>query len=168
MSKIINLSSKKYPGHVCIIDDEDFELLNQYTWYPDVPLFKNTIYAKGWVKTKYVKMHRFIMESHNHNIDKQDIDHEDHNGLNNQKENLRICTPKQNSYNSIIPKSSITSSYKGVDFVKRNNKFRVRISGMHIGYFDNEIDAALAYNNKAIELYKEFAYLNVIKENINE
>ncbi len=59
-----------------------------------------------------------------------------------------------------------TSTYKGLYFNKPANKWLVRIhhNGVshHIGYFENEIEGAKAYNEKAIELFGEYACLNDI------
>ena len=90
-------------------------------------------------------------------------DHKDHNGLNNQRENLRKSTNQQNQFNQ-LPRGG-TSIYRGV--IKRKNRKGVWISNISIsgksifvGYFKSEKKAALAYNKKAIELHGEFAYLN--------
>ncbi len=165
MHNIIMLNSKKYPGLVTIIDEEDYKELVKYKWYPVVDPKNNTIYVSTTQDNhKTIIMHRFIMQLHGNNIKNKMIDHEDHNGLNNQKENLRICTRSKNLQNSKKPKDAFTSKYKGVDFRKDRNKYRALImldkKKYFIGHFDNEEDAAKAYDSKAIELFGEFAYLN--------
>jgi len=90
------------------------------------------------------------------------VDHIDRNGLNNKRSNLRICTPRQNSYNRIGKETP--SKYKGVRWKKSRNRWVAQIKhynkAMQVGSFDNQIDAAKAYDKKAKELFKEFAYLN--------
>jgi hypothetical protein len=91
------------------------------------------------------------------------VDHINHNGLDNRKANLRICTNLQNLRNK-RPKTGCTSEYKGVHWCKGRNKFRANIylnkKAIHLGYFHDEIAAAKAYDEKARELFGEFAYLN--------
>lgn len=141
-------------GRIALVDDNDFEYLNQFTW--QLQPNRNTFYAVGYIDHKTVKMHRIIMSVPS---DLQ-IDHIDHNGLNNQKNNLRICTRQQNSMNRIPNKSK----YKGVYFRKDRNKWNVLISvdGIlkNMGYYSSEIEAARTYDTFAKEYYGEYAYLN--------
>ena len=140
----------------------------KYKWHPQFGKYHNTttIYATRSIKKQKILIHRVIMEMNNYNIEKKLIDHEDHNGLNNQKENLRICTYSQNAQNQTNQTRILTSIYKGVHFKKDRNKFRVgiKLNGKHIhlGYFIDEQEAALAYNKKATELFGEFCCLNII------
>jgi len=91
------------------------------------------------------------------------VDHIDGNGLNNTKANLRICTQKQNACNTPghVGKSS---KYKGVKKMKNSNKFRAAITNnrkyFHLGVFEDETEAARAYDEAARKYHKEFAYLN--------
>ena len=59
-----------------------------------------------------------------------------------------------------------TSRYKGVCFHRSNNKWKAYIAYQgkryHLGYFETENDAAIAYNNAAIIYHKLFASLNII------
>ena len=91
------------------------------------------------------------------------VDHIDGNGLNNRKSNLRLCTFAQNAHNS-RPRRNSSSRYKGVCWHKLKKKWTVSIykggKRTYLGYYDDEIEAALAYDRKAEELFGEFAYLN--------
>jgi hypothetical protein len=93
---------------------------------------------------------------------RQDIDHIDHNGLNNQKDNLRICTRKENLRNSRT--RSKISKYKGIKLNTRTGKYgaRIKINGEYLwlGTCESEELAALAYDKKAKEIFGEFACLN--------
>jgi hypothetical protein len=93
-------------------------------------------------------------------------DHKNGNGLDNRRNNLRICTQQQNVFNQKKRTTKTSSRYKGVSFSKRANKFIAYIScnykRTYIGTYKNEIDAARAYNNKAIEYFGEYAKLNTI------
>lgn len=167
MSKIIKLRSTKYPGYETIVDDEDYEELTKYKWHPLINPKSRTVYALRQEQSKNILMHRHIMNKY-YIIENQKTDHEDHNGLNNQKENLRICTSSKNNQNVMKTINKTTSKHKGVYFAKHTNRFCARINlnnkQIFIGYFINEDDAGKAYNEKAKELFGEFACLNIIKE----
>lgn len=146
-------------GKVALVDDEDYERLNQFKWC--AVFDRNTFYAvrakkRSEGKDRMIKMHWDILGL-------KGVDHIDHNGLNCQKSNLRKCTHQQNMMNRTANKNS-TSKYKGVSFVSSRNKWLASISthgkAINLGRHDNEKDAALAYDKKAIELFGEFAYLN--------
>lgn len=90
-------------------------------------------------------------------------DHKNHNGLDNRKSNLQLCTIAQNQYNKAA-KKGCSSRYKGVMFRSDCKRWRVKIGfnykRIHLGNFPDQIKAASAYDDKAMELFGEFAYLN--------
>ena len=161
-------------GKVALVDDEDYERVNQFKWYAN-KLNKNKVliwYAAKGIRNNIkpykwttMQMHRFILGITDPNIL---VDHKNHNGLDNRKCNLRVCTYSQNGMNRSPQTAS--SIYKGVSFYDcyKERKWRAAIylNGKMetIGFFYTEIEAAIAYNNRAIELYGEFAFLNVIIE----
>jgi len=144
-------------GKFAIVDCEDYDLLSRYKWCAAKD--SSTYYAVRSRRGKQVRMHREIMKVPKHLV----CDHINHNGLDNRRNNLRTCTRQQNTHNQ-KPRKTGTSKYKGVDWNKRQRKWRARIyykSRCHyLGYFNNEIDAALSYDRKARQLFKEFACLN--------
>lgn len=149
---------------VALIDDEDYELVRGYNWQL-IP-GKHTNYVKTRIDKKTIYLHRFILGI----TDSTKIDHEDRDGLNNQKSNLRVTTGQGNRANA--PKyEGRTSIYKGVYKEKRRKKVcicaSIRVNNKHIrlGKFETEEEAALAYNRAAIEHFGEFAFLNKIKAN---
>ena len=93
------------------------------------------------------------------------IDHIDRNTLNNAISNLRWCTNQTNQMNKQKSQNK-SSKYKGVYWNKRKSKWQVGIKlngkSIFLGLFQNEDEAALAYNSKALELFKEFACPNII------
>ena len=104
-------------------------------------------------------MHRLIIGAKDGEV----VDHRNRNGLDNRKQNLRICTHAENTRNSRPHFSS--SNYKGVHKNNRRGKdwtSSIRFNGKlyHLGYFDREVDAARAYDAKAKQYFKTFAYLN--------
>ncbi len=149
-------------GKVAIVDDEDYHFLNQWKWTAHED--KYTFYAirKDYTNGKHnavqISMHRLILGLTNR---KQEAEHIDRNGLNNQRSNLRVATRSQNCSNRKLFKNS-KSKLKGVSF--HNEKWRATIclnkKCYHIGYFKTKEDAALAYNKKAKELHGEFSCLN--------
>src|SRR6202522_3121523 len=91
------------------------------------------------------------------------VDHIDQNKLNNDLSNLRWCRQIENNYNR-HKRNNISSKYKGVGWHKQNKKWMASIhkdnKNIHLGCFDDEVMAAKKYNEKAIELFGEFASLN--------
>lgn len=158
--KEIRLSKqgKNKGRYVALVDDEDYDYLMQWDWHVDIQ--KNTVYAARNKKTegKIVNtlMHREIVNVAND----MEVDHLDHNGLNNQKNNLRICTHKQNMQN----KNS--SGYKGVRIKKGkyiSAVIKVDYVSIYIGRFRTIKAAAIAYDKAAIKYFGEFAKLNFPK-----
>ena len=169
----LNQSKGKNNGkYVALIDDEDYERLNKHKWYIHTPYKRNNcdlIYCirsekkmsePGIDKTTTIMLHREILNIDDKNIF---IDHIDRNGLNCQKNNLRISTRSQNQGNRKSNYNS-TSNYKGVSYSTNYKKYISVITEnkkrYHLGRFENEIDAAKAYDRKAIELFGEFAKPN--------
>lgn len=167
--KKIKLTQGKY----ALVDDEDFEYLNQWKWCAQK--IGSIYYAKrgyDWNKKKkcwneILSMHRVILGLHKG--DGVCTDHIDGNGLNNRRCNLRACTKQQNQMNQGSKVG--TSKYKGVGVVPDSvsvKKWRARIcinrNQKYLGYFDSEIEAAKAYDVAAKELFGEFANCN-FKEN---
>jgi hypothetical protein len=149
-------------GMFALVDDEDFEYLNQFKWYAHKD--SATYYAMRKKNRKDVRMHRVIL-----GITEPKVfgDHIDHNGLNNQRSNLRIATPAQNQRNKASRKGS-SSKYLGVaNYPKKNKPWGATISSnnkhYHLGHFAKEEDAARAYNEAAIKYHGEFANLNSIE-----
>lgn len=158
--KEIQLTQNK----VALVDDEDFERLNQYKWYAS---FENgNFYAKRnvWKDNEHivVRMHRVVL-----NLQYKDgieVDHKNNNSLDNTKDNLRKVTRSQNNMNQKHNRKNCSSQYKGVSWFKRDNKWEtyIRLNNKyyHLGKFVNEIDAAKHYDEKAKELFGEYACLN--------
>ena len=151
--KQIPLTQDKF----AIVDDEDFEELNRYKWHAHKN--RENFYAVRFCKGKRVSMHRVILNA----PDDLQCDHMNHNGLDNRKCNLRLCTVAQNNHNR-RPRKNATSKYKGVSFDTYKKKWeaaiRIKSLRIHIGRFNYEQDAAIAYDFKAAELFGEFAFLN--------
>jgi hypothetical protein len=145
-------------GQFALVDPEDYYRLSKFQWYANGHT-KTKFYAIRKCDGKSVKMHRVIMNAPEDLF----VDHIDHNGLNNTRGNLRLCTPAENSRNSGSNKGS-TSKYKGVSWNRNVKKWcaqiRLNYKIHRIGHFEDEIAAAKAYDKKAAELHGEFACLN--------
>ncbi|MEN6426640.1 MAG: HNH endonuclease [Phycisphaerales bacterium] len=145
-------------GKFAIVDKADYEWLSRYKWCVSATN-RPQLYAYRKEKGKNVHMHRLIMQPPADMM----VDHADRNGLNNTRANLRICTARQNVQNRVKFRGN-SSQYKGVYPCAHGDKWRAAIGvnrrNIHIGIYDHEIEAAKAYDRKALELFGEFARLN--------
>ena len=158
--KTIPLTQDKFT----IVDDEDYSRICMFKWCANQS--RNTFYAisdsiKQKKKTRII-MHRLIMNAQKG----VQIDHKDGNGLNNRKNNLRFANSSQQRQNSRTHRKT-TSKFKGVCFDKNKKLWCVRTcinyKRIYLGYFKDETAAAIAYDKKAIELFGEFARLNILE-----
>ena len=146
-------------GLTVLVDDEDYESLIRNRW--TASWHTNGWYARrnnnrGNVSTY---MHRQILGL----IDpKIQVDHRNHDTLDNRRGNLRICTSKQNQANRQWTPNRC--GFKGVSWCRTSNKFKTRIKVDQqqriIGFFDSPEEAAAAYDIAAIESFGEFALTN--------
>lgn len=143
-------------GKYTIIDAADYERVAAFNWC--VSASGNRVYAQSYMNGKTMVLHRFLTNAPAGMV----VDHIDHNGLNNRRSNLRICTSQQNLYNS-RPHGK-TSRFKGVSW---NTRLKRWIASIHhagrthfIGQFTDEIEAAKAYDRAAAAMFGEYAYLN--------
>ena len=158
-ARLIELTQDKF----AIVDADDYDRLCKYKWH--AVKHERLCYAKTSPPSGLLPMHRLVLNAPPHLI----VDHINHNGLDNRKANLRLCTVAQNSFNRRPnAQPNKTSKYKGVSLEKKTNLFRAFIhrnkKQYYLGSFKNEIDAAKAYDKKALELFGEFAYLNFPEE----
>jgi hypothetical protein len=156
---------------IALVDDEDFEYLNQWKWYADKRRY-------SWYAQRHkphsegggtILMHVVIMKPG----PKIEIDHKDGNGLNNQKSNLRPSTRAQNARNRVHLRASKISRYRGVTLEKRSKArpwIAIICAGppdhkgfarhIRLGHFVTEEEAALAWDAAARKHFGEFVTLN--------
>ena len=136
------------------VSDVDFPYLSQYRWF----VSRGYAVTEDQLGLKY-HMHRMVFREFN--IVGMYVDHIDRNRLNNERGNLRLCSAQQNSWNTSKAKGT-TSQYKGV--TKSRDKWQARISkdgeSRHLGVSETQVEAAVAYDQAAKELFGEFACLN--------
>ena len=154
--KIIKLTC----GKTAFVDDEDFDKVQGFTWYGHLHgriWYARTNLVVGGVRTTR-GLHQIILPGH------KQIDHKNGNGLDCQKHNLRPAEGFQNQANS-QKRNNQTSQFKGVSRYRDGRRWKAHIHRLgkqiHLGLFENEIDAAQAYDRKAVELFGEFAKINL-------
>jgi hypothetical protein len=142
-------------GRAVMVDAADFEWLNKHKWRG---AGGPTGYAIANIGGRQMAMHRLIMNPPEGSV----VDHINGNRHDNRRSNLRVCTLSENCRNS--RKSCGTSRFKGVSWSRTAGKWQARIwyhgKSTYLGYFDDEIEAAMAYDRKARELFGAFACLN--------
>lgn len=176
--KEINIDSPKYGIQKALVDEEDYDYLNQWKW--NLQKTNRTFYAR---RNEYVPgkrnnpkcifMHREILKL---TTSKLQGDHIDHNGLNNQKNNLRIATKDENNWNKIAQGRSkylgvylsvrdckctlSTGEIKSYHYEKWHASIKINNKNKSLGYYLLEEDAARAYDKAAQKQYGRFANLN--------
>lgn len=147
---------------IVLVDDDFYEYAKERQWrehtggyaITSISFWRNGKLVRG---TRY--MHRIIMNA----AKEKQVDHIDHNKLNNCRANLRICTASQNSQN-MSPHREKASKYKGVSWDKTRGLWHTMICKdnvkKNLGRFLTEEEAANVYNLAATKLFGEFACLN--------
>lgn len=142
-------------GYVALVDDEDFEALNRWSWHAHAS--STNIYAVRRPRSGWIRLHRLVMNA----PAGMAVDHRDGDTLNCTKANLRICTAQHNNWNR-AKRVDAAHPYKGIQPHRR--KWRARICANRVienlGAYRTAEEAARAYDAAAIRLFGEFARLN--------
>lgn len=168
----IPLHGEKAAGRSALISLDDYPEVSRYRWnvwedprrnYDGGPY----AIAHVWLldRRTTVQMHTLIARAMG-GESWQKVDHQNFNGLDNRRENLRDGT-RGNTHNQ-RPRTGATSKYKGVNWHKPSAKWwaRITIEGKtrSLGLYHDEDEAARAYNDAALQLFGEYAHLNIIQE----
>lgn len=148
--------NRKPSGKFFTVSPEDVEFVNQWTWGQHI----RTGYIYRYEKGRFVLLHRELLGLPR-KFDGRQVDHIDRDPTNNEKPNLRIATPSENSLNRAVRGKS---KYRGVSYHKGARRWQVRGTLDHrlvwVGSFGTQVEAAHAYDDFAREYYGEFAQLN--------
>lgn len=166
----IPISGKKHAGLFALVDPDDVDAVSGYRWYAVDTDPKKTGRYKRYVMTirdrKTYYMHRLVAGVSDQGREVE-VDHMNHDSLDNRRSNLRVVNRSENQRNRRKTKE-LTSRFKGVCWHIRGRKWMARITfekdSKHLGMFDDEVEAARAYDAAARELFGEHACLNLPDE----
>ena len=157
MVKRIPLTQGKY----AIVDDEDYEQVNQYKWLAQRkgPNWYASRQTGGRLNQRTIYLHRFILYAPSGVL----VDHKNGDGLDCRRANMRLCNRAQNGQNRGFNCNN-KSGLKGVAWSKIANRWvaQIMVDGKrhHLGYFTSPEDAALAYDEAARKYHGKFAWVN--------
>ena len=143
-------------GKIALVDDEDYEYINQFTWHSNSDGYATRCaWIEGTRTSKRYYMHRLIMNTPKGMF----TDHINRDRLDNRKSNLRICNASQNRANETLGNTN-KSGKRGVYWSKVCNKWRAVIGFnnqlISLGYYDDINKASEVYSEKAKELFGDF------------
>jgi hypothetical protein len=145
-----------------LVDETDLPLIADSYWH--INQSSTRTYIRGYIGNEGQKrqqyLHRHIMQVIDPLVE---VDHRNRDGLDNRRQNLRICDRGKNSYNAPA-RSNNRSGYKGVRWHQHNQMWEARIASSKVqrslGYFRDVVEAAKAYDRASHELHGEFARPN--------
>lgn len=139
-------------GQVALVDDEDFERLNFWNWYCKEN--GNTRYAVSDKMVNRVRAHRLMHRVILNPPKELYIDHINHNGLDNRKENLRIVTKSMNAANMRV-KSNNTTGHPGVYLTPARFEATITVDGKskYLGRYKDMANAVSAYHEAKSEYF---------------
>ena len=148
-----------YGGKCSTLVDSEYSYLSKYVWYRDSYGYAVRKVKPLGGKWTNIKMHREIIDAPKDKF----VDHINGDRLDNRRANLRLCNNSENLRNRGKNKNN-ACGYKGVYWKKDAKKFVAKIydgdKSIHLGYFEFPEDGAKAYDEKAKEIFGEFANLN--------
>ncbi len=151
--------SPTYGNKYIYVSDEDYERVSKHHW--TIEKGANTYYAMRKANEKKIRLHNFILNPEPPLV----VDHINHNGLDNRRENMRIVTKRQNEANR-RKTAGRKGRYKGVFFDTRLRKWVAYVNAegrrKYLGKWKTAREAAIAFNEAALKYYGPTAWLNKI------
>jgi hypothetical protein len=146
-------------GFVAVIDEADWPLVKEHKWSVAVRPEAHSVrhYAQTFIGRTIVLMHRLLLDAQ----PGVNVDHEDGDGLNNRRTNIRLATTSQNGANNCRKRAH--SGYRGVHPNKQ--RWMARVGRTHIGTFDTPVEAALARDEAMRERFGGFGRYNFPQAN---
>lgn len=143
-------------GRCALIDSEDEAAVSLHEWRSKGSE-EDRVNGLYVVSTRGLGLHRLIMAA----PPRVQVDHINHNGLDNRRANLRLCTPQENSRNRRMSRNN-KAGFKGVCANKKGFQASIHLNARarHLGLFKNRFEAALAYDDAARAEFGDFAHLN--------
>jgi hypothetical protein len=157
---LLHLLTRKYPVYEeVLVDAEDYPFLSQFEWR--IAEVRKDRAKRVVRRSDFAYLHRIIMTP----PDGYPVDHRFHRPLDNRRSMLRVGTYGDNNLNARKQKNA-TSRFKGVHRCSKTGRWRVqfgrRSNRIFLGMFDDEVEAARAYNEYAKREFGEFACLNPV------
>lgn len=164
-------------GYVVKVDDVDYDFLMRFKWrvlkdgHGTGPTYARTSVECLDGKQREILMHHLVLDRmYGYREDGLQTDHMDRNGLNNTRGNLRWVTKRVNSRNRGSNRGA-SSKYKGVYRDKYYGKWKSiivdKVGKCHgIGYYEDELEAAMAYDLAAIKMYGSEGVYNFIDSDV--
>jgi hypothetical protein len=146
-------------GRYAIVDTDDYDRLMRHKWHACRSGRHRTYYARRTTRDgRVILMHREIARPPKGRV----VDHINGNGLDNRKGNLRVCTQAENALNS-RRQARAKSKYRGVTVRGDKYEARIKYKGKTycLGRFNTALEAAHARDQKALDLYGQYAWLNI-------
>lgn len=142
-----------------LIDTDDLEMVSKYQWHIEHSR-KNLSYAQANIEKSTIRIHRLIMNT------TLQVDHINHNGLDNRKSNLRVCTNQENNFNKLHRRNP-KSGYTGIRYNEKSQSYYVRImvnkKEISLGHYKILEDALEARKQGEIRYFGNFRFIDNAK-----
>jgi hypothetical protein len=159
LPEVIELSK----GQWTIVDEDDLELILRASARWHAHRRGRHFYAAAGHGGR-LSLHRVLTGARDGEL----VDHINGDTLDNRRCNLRLVTPSQNAQN-MSPREGCSSQYKGVAWDESHGKWHALITHdgerLHLGFFDDETEAARCYDSEAVLRFGEYARPNFVKGN---
>lgn len=151
-------------GQSTVVSDDDYPGLSRHCWHLRTTNHKKYAIRREYFPTpRWVRMHREILKA----TDELEVDHINGDGLDNRRENLRLCSHRENCRASKTKTPGTSSRFRGVTWHRIGKRWMAQLKKngkrIYLGLFLAEEAAARCYDAAAIEHFGKFASLNFPK-----